>query len=205
MTEVAILLRSHQEADPVLGPLFKALHTFADRTIEEFFGDVPDMPHPVVAMEKDRQDRRGYYTRRDGYALEHRINLNPYLLPHGDAAAETLAHELVHMWQELVGRPIQRNYHSAEFHARMALYGIKTEGKRGNHVGYIGTTWGLWMDINQDLELHRFILPGADHEPGRQLVKHECPKCGANFRNRNILRVQCLECNLPYEVVEPRR
>jgi hypothetical protein len=201
-TSITLALRRHQEQDEVLGPFFKALHTFADRTIDEFFSDTPDLPYPVVAMEKDRVGRLGYYTERDGYALIHRINLNPYALSNGEQAAETLAHELVHLWQAHVGRPIKRDYHSAEFHQRMAEYGIETSGKKGRHIRYIDITWHNWMEENSDLELWRYSLPGKEsRQTKRKLLKHQCPDCGASFRNRNELAVLCLTCSIPFEVV----
>lgn len=194
-------LRKHQEDDPVLGGLFRALHTFADRTMGEFFADTPSLPYPVVAMERDKSTRRGYYTDRDGYALVHRINLNPYCLRNGAEAAETLAHELVHLWQSHVGRPIKRNYHGAEFHLRMAEYGIETSGKLGAHIRYADVTWPNWMETNADLELEKYILPGKETKQQRKLFKHVCPDCGASFRNRNELAVLCLTCSVPFEVV----
>lgn len=197
--DITMQLREHQAEDPVLGELFKALHTFADRTVEEFFYDTPDLPHPVVAMEKDRASRRGFYTVRDGYTLIHRINLNPYALRDGEDAARTLAHELVHLWQQHVGRPCKRNYHSAEFHARMAEYGITTTGKRGTFVE-AGGRWEAWMVENEDLKLASFILPGTDQKPKRNMPKQSCPECGQGFRTRRELNVICGDCMVPMEL-----
>jgi len=202
--DITASLRAHQEKDPILGDFFAALHTFADRTMDEFYADTPGMPHPVVAMEQDRVNRLGYYTQRDGYALVHRINLNPYAHTDGEQAAETLAHEIVHLWQAHVGRPIKRDYHGVEFHQRMAEYGIETTGKRGKHVRYIDITWPNWMEMNADLELGRFSLPGKGKQRSRRLLlKHVCPDCGASFRNRVPLEALCLACNVPFEVQEP--
>jgi hypothetical protein len=199
---ITTVLRRHQEGDLILGGLFSALHTFADRTIDEFFADTPSLPYPVVALEPDRKGRRGYYTERDGYALVHRINLNPFALTNGEDAALTLAHELVHLWQAHIGRPMVRNYHSAEFHQRMAEYGIETTGKAGTFSGYIDVTWPNWIEENADLELEKYILPGKEESrPKRKLFKHVCPDCGASFRNRNELAVLCLDCSVPFEVV----
>lgn len=197
---IAMSLRAHQETDPTLGRLFAALHTFADRTIEEFFPDTPDLPHPVVCMEKDRINRAGYYTSKDGYTLIHRINLNPFVLRDGLEAAETLAHELIHLWQMHVGRPTKRNYHTAEFHEMMFnLYGIKTSGKAGKHSGH-DERWDEWLEQNADLELDKFILPGADAKKPRQMIKHQCPDCQASFRCRKELNVLCLDCSVPFGV-----
>jgi SprT-like family len=198
--DITMRLREHQEMDNVLGPLFSALHTFADRTIDEFYSDTPDLPHPVVCMEKDRINRAGYYTTKDGYTLVHRINLNPFVLRTGVEAAETLAHEIVHLWQAHVGRPTKRNYHAIEFHEMMFnLYGIKTSGKAGKHYGH-DERWDEWMERNSDLELEEFILPGTDAKKPRAMIKHQCPDCGASFRCRRVLSVLCLDCSVPFEV-----
>lgn len=201
--DIVEALRAHQAEDPLLGPLFQALHTFADRTLERFFEDTPDMPHPVVAFEKDRRTRLGYYTSRDGYALIHRINLNPFSLRNGAEAAETLAHEMVHLWQAHVGRPCQRNYHGKEFHDRMLTYGIISDGKRGYHKGYEGDTWAQWMEENADLDLAAFLLPGMDAKPTRKLLKLQCPDCGNSVRNRNAISIICGDCHVPFDVIKP--
>lgn len=199
MTE---MLREHQEADPTLGNFFAALHTFADRLYERFYEDVPDMPRPVVAMEEDRRSRKGYYTARDGYALVHRINLNPFTLRNGAEAAETLAHEIVHLWQEHVGRPCQRNYHGAEFHERMALYGIDTSGRLGYHRGYVDDTWQGFMDECADLDLASYVLPGMDAKAPRRMLKLQCPGCGNSVRNRREISIVCGDCDVPFVLVQ---
>jgi SprT-like family len=193
-------LRAHQEKDPQLGPFFAALHEFADRTIKEFYHEYPNMPHPVIAMEKDRRSRLGYYTVVDGYRLIHRINLNPYCLKTGEEAAETLAHEMVHMWLGSEGRPTKRNYHSAEFHKKLREIGIVSEGKRGRHVR-LEIEWINWMVENEDLHLADFRLPGEEQKKRRILLKHKCPDCAVSFRSRRELNVMCLDCMVPFEVV----
>lgn len=201
--KVVRVLREAQERDPVLGPLFQALHTFADRLREEFFSDEPKMPHPVIAMEKDRGKRLGYYTERDGYLLLHRINLNPYALRTGSDAAETLAHEMVHLWQWVIGRPCKNNYHGREFHEKMAEMGIISTGRNGYHADF-EERWLTWMTVdNHDLGLPHFILPGMDAEPTRKMKKLQCPECGNSFRNRRVINVLCMDCDAPFELVAP--
>jgi SprT-like family len=198
--DITARLRAHQEQDAIVGDLFKALHVFADRTIKEYYlEDYPDMPYPVLAMEKDRRSRKGYYTVVDGYRLIHRINLNPYALKTGEDAAETLVHEMVHLWQGHVGRPIKRNYHSAEFHQKLAEFGIISQGKRGDHIRY-EIEWHNWLAENADLNLDKFKLPGMDEGKRRMLLKHICPDCGVNFRSRKELNVLCLDCSVPFEI-----
>ena len=199
---VVELLRKHQEADPMLGQFFAALHTFADRLYEHFYSEYPDLPRPVVALEKDRSNRRGYYTEKDGYTFVHRINLNPFTLRNGVEAAETLAHEIVHLWQAHVGRPCVRNYHGAEFHAQMALYGIETHGRLGYHRGYIDSTWADFMATCDDLDLASYVLPGMDAKAPRKMLKLQCPECGNSVRNRREISILCGDCLVPFELVQ---
>lgn len=143
-------IREHQEADPEFGGLFKALHTFTDRTLAMFFQDTPGMPHPVVALEKVRASCRGEYRPKDGRTLHHCITIDPFKCDHGEEAAEVLAHELCHAWQFAVGRLPERNYHNNEFHNRLGPMGIMSTGKAGHHVGYIeGGVWGEWLQIGR--------------------------------------------------------
>lgn len=196
--DIVMRLRAHQEQDETFGALFKALHTFIDRTINEFFSDTPEMPHPVLSFEEDRLTRKGHYRPKDGHALVHTININPLAHRNGEEAAETIGHELVHLWQDTIGRPMKRNFHNAEFHDRMGLYGITTEGKAGKHVEYKDITWPNWLVENEDLRLAEFLLPGPP-EDKRSLIKHTCPDCGATFRSRRIINAMCLDCNVEFE------
>lgn len=200
------VLRLHQEGDPDLGQFFQALHAFADRTTERYFDDAPDLPHPVIGFEKVRSTCKGIYRIKDGLTLVHSITIDPYKVTNGAEAAEVLAHEMVHMWLAHVGRATERNYHSAEFHNRMGLYGILTDGKRGHHVGYTeGDQWQDWLDENSDLRLVDYLLPGVDETPGRQMVKWQCPTCGFSFHSRRQdVNVICMEedCAMPVERAE---
>lgn len=196
--EIVMRLRAHQEADETFGAFFHALHTFADRTIKQFFDDSPDMPYPTISLEEDRLSRKGHYRPKDGSALTDNININPLAHTNGEEAAETLAHELVHLWQNHVGRPMKRNFHNAEFHQRMSLYDIETSGKAGYH-GALGNGWHVWLAENEDLRLREFLLPGPP-ENKRQLIKHTCPDCEANFRARLALNVLCLNCHVPFDI-----
>lgn len=192
-------IRRQQEADPVFGRFFEVLYEFAARTKSEFFFDAPEMPMPIITTEKDGS-RRGSYRNKDGALLPHCINLNVYVLRDGEDAAETLAHEMVHLFQDHVGRPSERNYHSEEFHARMAEYGIRTEGVTGRHVGYTSGRWQAWLVENEDLRLEQYKLPGMDRRASRKVQKWACPTCGVSVRSRRRLNLLCIDCDVKLEV-----
>lgn len=207
MKIIADVIRGNQEEDAEFGAFFEALHKFADRTIDRFFADTPDIPHPVIALEKVRASCRGVYHPKDGLMLAHRITIDPFQCKTGLDVAEVLAHELVHLWQDHVKKLPERNYHNSEFHARLGLLGIISEGKRGKHRGYyegedgsLVGVWHHWLQENADLHLDQFVLPGADGT--RQLHKFQCPLCGFSFRTRREeVNVVCMmeECDVPME------
>ena len=200
MTELASMLRAHQEGHPTLGDLFKALHTFADRTCKRYFDDV-EMPPVAISMDNDRRNKLGHYRIRDGYLQEHAINLNPLALRSGAEAAETLAHELVHLWQVVDGHPCVNNHHGADFHERIATMGIDARGPRGMHHGTTAD-WLNWMLENEDLELEKYLLPGAAQKGRRQLNLFRCQCEGGNpIRSRKWLDVHCYDCGEDYQYV----
>lgn len=195
MTLVAIL-RAEQEADEDLGPFFQVLYVFAERLLEEQW---PQLKLDVPFITLDTVGRKdGYFVPRDGLTVP-RVNLNPSVLRTGRDAAEVLAHELVHMKLASEGKYAKRNYHAREFHEEMKGIGILTEGRNGRHIGYTeDDNWQALMELNGDLELDQFILPGMDAKPKRKMYKHKCPKCGANFRHRTRVEVICAKCKEPF-------
>lgn len=168
MTTPYRAIRDHQEADPQLGPLYVALYAFAHRTSEHFFGAPL---RPLLSFEDLRRNRRGRYMRVDSYGFAHAITLNPFALKTGEDAAETLAHELVHMWLEVRDGTVFDGAvtivtHGPAFHEHMHAMGLMTEGPHGeckSHGMVDGEpVWANWLVENEDLGLGRFILGGTN-------------------------------------------
>lgn len=193
-------LRLHQITDPALGNFFAAMYRFLKRLNDTYYGG--GLPIPILSLSKDGS-RRGHFVERDGLGLENRINLNPFIIQTGREAAEVAAHEQVHLWQALVGRPCLGNYHGEEFHAKVAELGILTDDRAGYHKGYVGDEWHTIMEANADLELDQFILPGMDAEPKRKMLRYECPSCGVSFRSRKKdLLAACGDCGVDFRRVK---
>jgi predicted SprT family Zn-dependent metalloprotease len=200
VTELASMLRQHQESHPTLGDLFRALHTFADRTAKRYFDDV-EMPPVAISLDKDRRTKLGHYRPRDGYLQEHAINLNVHAHRTAADLVQTLAHELVHLWQVVDGHPCVNNHHGSDFHTRIATMGIETSGPRGMHRS-TSAEWANWLEENADLELERYVLPGVEAKARRQLNLFHCQCEGGNpIRSRRWLDVTCNECGEDYEYV----
>lgn len=156
--DISSALRQHQQADPIMGALFMSLYTFVERTYEEFYSDTLHMPLPSIYIGEGEQGKLGFFTPIDGYCLPMRINLNAYLHKDGAQLAETLAHELVHLWQHHCDYPKDHDY---LFVDRLLRMGIHCEPGTGKHLHY-ANYWAVWMAENEDLHLADFILPGAD-------------------------------------------
>lgn len=181
---------------------FRAMYDLSARIRDEFYPDVPDLPKPLISLDDDRPNRRGWYMAQDGALLMDRINLNIDAIPDGLIAAEVLAHEMVHMFENHVGTPCVDEHHGSLYHDRMRAYGIETIGDTGRHVGYFGTTWHDFLARNGDLNLSKFTLPGSEPKVRRQMHKHQCQVCDASFQSRRLEPFTvCLECEAPFIVV----
>ena len=149
---IAKAIRTHQIHLPETGHWWRSIHKFMERTIDEFW--YSQFPYPILSMEET--DGLSHYDPMDGIGLRFRINLNPFKLSDGLQAAEVLAHELVHLHEDLSGVPTLHNQHTSFFHEEMFIrYGIATKGESGEHVGHSGK-WEDWLEENMELELAKF-------------------------------------------------
>lgn len=199
------MLRLWQQDQPDIGPLFAVAYELADRMASRFFPDW-DLPGPLLSFAVE-EGKAGYYLARDGIGHENVINLNPYVLKNGVEMAETLAHEMMHLWLNHVGQPTIDNFHDAKFHSLMMnVFGIHTTSKHGRHTGYVDDTWAEWLAENDDLCLASILLPGMNALPEkkpRRMLRHYCPDCGASFHSRSVRFVACTVCaNRPDFLVE---
>ena len=153
-------LRANQCGDPTVGTLFQSLYRFFDRTNSKWFGGM--LPLPAISLDKDVKNRRGFYAPKSGFGFSYHINLNPWELRSGLDAVETLAHEMIHQWEDVQGM-YEGNTHSDHFIARAMSMGLDVT-ESGYHRGYRGDRWEGWMDTNADLELAEYALPGMDPE-----------------------------------------
>lgn len=193
-------VRENQIARPILGEYFDALYKFGDWLISENFWDTPEMVMPIITLETDRPSRAGFYDPHHTLCMGPIINLNPhaYSAKTGVDAGETLAHELVHHWQWITGRPTINNRHGVEFHERMwALYGLKTDDDTGKHYGH-DERWTEIVDTMIIFKLDGFILPETPSK--RRMYNHRCPGCGDSFNARTKKNVKCLACDIEYMV-----
>ena len=157
-------IRLHQEMDPVVGPLFSALHTWAFRVRSYGFAAY-SVPHPIIGLHTNDQSFRGEFYPMDELFLPNRINLNIPVMRTGVDAVETLTHELVHLFQHSLGKPLD---HDDFFRVWMQRLGIETKPS-GFHFGY--TDDGMWntlLKASSDLQLDQFQLPASGNQEENQ-------------------------------------
>ena len=95
----------------------------------ELFGGT--LPHVLVTLQR-HANTRGYFaperfTERTGSATAHELALNPDAFTGRDdkGILSTLAHEMVHVWQQAHGTPPRKSYHDKEWSAKMKEIGLQ--------------------------------------------------------------------------------
>lgn len=151
-------IRTHQRNLPETGTWWSAIHEFLARTLDEYWYSA--IPYPILSMASI--EGLSCYDPVDGIGLQHRITFNPFRMTNGVQAAELLAHELMHLHEDMSGIPTVFNVHGQRFHDDMfSVYGIATAGENGHHQGNDGR-WEEWLENNLDLNLARFRFAGSD-------------------------------------------
>lgn len=157
---VYAVVREFQCSLPEQGVLYEPIYQFIDRTLEEFWSVELErkwIVRPVVRFDPLLEAYGGWES------------MNPLSIPEGvvlsihpsvriNRLLETMAHELVHVYESCIGEPTRDNVHRQTFHDEMFdRYGIKTRGIDGSHYGNDGR-WDEWVAQNEDLGFGRIVL-----------------------------------------------
>lgn len=153
--------------------------------------------------------------------LFYEISLTPDTL-HGRTereVASTLAHEMVHLWQEQFGRPGRRGYHNREWASKMMAIGLiptSTGAPGGRMIGervthYIlegGAFARAWEQLEDGDKLPFTCTEGKpvaipvvtstkivpEARPKRNKVKYTCSCCETNVWGKAGLSLVCGSC-----------
>ena len=95
---------------------------------EELFAG--ELPEPLLNLSRGHQKAVAFFAPKRWESKEtttHEISLNPRHLADGSAidTAQSLVHEMVHLWQEVHGTPPRRGYHDREWSAKMIAVGLQ--------------------------------------------------------------------------------
>ncbi|MBP5977255.1 hypothetical protein HW132_32170 [Brasilonema sp. CT11] len=139
----------------------------------------------------------------------HEISLNPKLLKQtNDQIFQTLARQMVHLWQQIYGTPPGlSDYCNMEFTGKMAQVGLPCEKMYGRRLLHTVAEGGKYANACPEAMQHFFPLKGlieSTKQPPTKL-KYFCPSCGFNFLAQGGGKVTChtYDCNVPMSIQKP--
>jgi hypothetical protein len=147
------------------------------------------------------------------------IALNPDLFNSRTArdTASTVVHEMVHLWQEVFGKPSRRGYHNKEWADRMEELGLMPSttgepgGKRvGQSVTHYVVDSGRFVRAFSKLAEGSLLpftsgdgrglgQPGLPGQKNRNKIAYACPSCSDKVWGRPGLRIVCGVCEVEFE------
>jgi predicted SprT family Zn-dependent metalloprotease len=180
------------------------------------------LPQVLITLQRHAR-ARGYFSakrfqRRDsGREHVHEVALNPDCF-NGRSDEEilsTLAHEMVHVWQQEYGHPGRGRYHNREWARRMHAIGLmpsttgqpggKTTGETVTHYILEGGSFQaacrtflrrcrlIWQSAANKAAGERAVAGGTDKTPTR--AKFTCPNCRLNAWAKPEARLACQKCS----------
>lgn len=144
----------------------------------------------------------------DGY---YEINIcAEYLSRPFEQIAETLLHEMVHLWnlqQGVQDTSRSGTYHNKKFKETAEQHGLTCEasGKYGYSSTKLNEDAATFINQYQEkkFELFRKPVPKIKGSSKSQSSrKYVCPGCGCIIRATKEVHVMCMECDLEFEEAE---
>ena len=159
------------------------------------------LPHVLVTLQRHAK-ARGYFAperfhERGGKVTVHEIALNPdtFCEETDERILSTLAHEMVHLWQQARGTPPRRCYHDREWAAKMKEIGLQpttTGGPDGKETGQSVTHFVIkggpyaraYAELKKKGLKLRWESPAGLAAEGKakseSKTKFTCPQCEQN-------------------------
>ena len=179
------------------------------------------LPSAMTVLTSNPRSRGHFANNRWGEGLRcdraetHEISLNPELFAVQDVRVtlSTLVHEMVHLQQQIEGKPSRSGYHNKQWANMMAEVGLvasdtgrpggKQVGQRMTHYieaggAFDGACQEL-LDEGWQFPLARVaeVRGGAARKPTR--VKFTCAECGAAAWGKPSLNIMCGDCDVVME------
>lgn len=179
------------------------------------------LPQVLITLQRHR-GARGYFSPKRFQRREksreriHEVALNPdcFINRTDEEILSTLAHEMVHVWQQEHGHPGRGRYHNREWAARMRTIGLmpSTTGKPGGGITgdcvshYILEGRPFVAACLDFLGRYRLVWESAtalNADSGSPLgtvrtqtrTKFTCPNCGLNVWAKPDALIDCHRCS----------
>jgi len=172
---------------------------------KEFFDG--ELPPAAISFESDDVRRLGWYLlKRDGLALNFRININTKHLAAGDQVdvLDTLLHEMTHQWEHVGGREKGGRYHTKKFRDKAEALGIPTD-KYGHSLGPIpgGRFLALLEKYGVCLSMPPALPPSSrPPQPKSTISPWACSCTRVWVARQTSLNAICGNCNEQFIRVE---
>lgn len=204
-----------RKIDPIpesYGPLRRACATLNDKL---FGGELP----PCLITLQRKKRALGFFAGRrfrsvDGTIITDEIALNPATFAQRGAkkVLSTLAHEMVHQWQQHYGKPSRTGYHNAEWAAKMLQIGLvpsdtgRPGGKRtGQRMTHYVRPGGAFERAADKLIAKGFALAYVERatkaerkvalKKRQSKTRYQCPHCRQNAWAKPAANLVCGDCN----------
>lgn len=141
----------------------------------------------------------------------HEIFINPTEFRRPLSAAQTIVHEMVHLWQHAFGKPARKSYHDKEWAKKMKEVGLQPSstgapgGKEtGQHMSDYPLPGGAFEVAFKKMPKTCLLpwrgRPEAEKEKstsaaGSSKTKFTCPGCDANAWGKPELNLVCGDCD----------
>jgi len=180
-------------------------------------------PMPIITLNNRARRASGFckakaFKHREHEVFVSEVALNPDTFGQRSdkAILSTLAHELVHEWQNQHGTPSRGGYHNAQWANTMQRIGLmpsttgKPGGKRtGGSVSHYIVNGGLFDQVASEfLKGVKLQWQGNPNPPCRRdpsKVKYTCPGCGQNAWAKDEALLICGNCRKPMKCEEELR
>jgi hypothetical protein len=205
----------HQAITPIeYGGLQEAFDHFNAKLFE---GALPD----VFITYQRKANSVGYFSpdrfsgRVDRFG-KHELALNPdaFINQTDEQIAQTLVHEMTHVWQHAFGTPSKRGYHNKEWAAAMKAIGLqpsstgmvggKETGQRMRDYvipdGPFTCAFARLAATGWKLNLQSAHRPNDKPAPMSK-VKFSCSHCGQNAWGKPDLLILCGLCEVPRQML----
>jgi hypothetical protein len=184
--------------DSITRAEYRAFQQAYDFFNKELFTD--SLPPVLVTLQRHAK-AYGYFSPerfvgRSSEEQAHELAMNPDHFGRTDEKIlSTLAHEMVHVWQQAHGTPSRRGYHNRQWAVKMKEIGLQASttgapgGKEtGQRVSHYIVLNGPYAKAYARLEVTGFSLrwqsriddPSARKTKNASMTKFTCPKCGQN-------------------------
>jgi hypothetical protein len=137
-------LKDHQiTADWDKRDLIRDIHTWRERFILEFKLKIEELPTVMIDV-ISRYSYGHFRPGRNGFGLRNEIAINQRFIDSREYwdVLGTLLHELLHLEQELAGKPGKHNYHNKAYRKRAASLGLIVD--EWGHSNYAPSPSPFW-------------------------------------------------------------